>query len=161
MGNNQAYGLHHQVVETLKTETKFSEGEISDLYRQFRLDAKALTMNSAHFTEMYRSVYPHGQPENLAERVFATFDQRKDGKVDFHEFLSALNVQLKGTIKMKYEWVFDVIDHKTRGNVEGENIREVIKVSWHDIHWISKKCTHQILCIKGGMKSCWKIIWMS
>ncbi|ELU01285.1 hypothetical protein CAPTEDRAFT_99384 [Capitella teleta] len=129
MGNHQTHGLQPQVVTSLKKETGFTNGEISDLYRQFRMDNKDLYMTVNQINDMYKGVFPHGNPEQFGERVFATFDKRSKGKVDFHEFLSILSIQLKGNVKSKYEWVFDVIDFKKTGNARRDDVLHVITVS--------------------------------
>jgi Ca2+-binding EF-hand superfamily protein len=113
----------------LKKETGFSHGEITDLYRQFRVDSKDLYMTVEQLNELYKGVFPHGHPEKFAERVFSTFDKRGKGKVDFHGFLNILSIQLKGNVKTKYEWVFEVIDYKKTGNASRDDIFQVITVS--------------------------------
>lgn len=129
MGNHQTHGLQPQVVTSLRKETGFSSGEISDLYRQFREDSKDLYMTAEKISDMYRAVFPHGDPERFGAKVFATFDKSGAGKVDFHEFIHVLGIQLKGTVRTKYEWVYDVFDSKKKGQIGSSEVRDVVMVS--------------------------------
>ncbi|ELT98451.1 hypothetical protein CAPTEDRAFT_225273 [Capitella teleta] len=126
MGNHLSHGLQQNGIAVLRKETQFSVGEISDMYRQYRMDTSDLTMTPQYFIDMYAPVYSHGHPEN--QRIFSTFDKKKDGHVNFHEFLTAPDIHFKGTVEMKQGLVCDVIDHRQKGAVDIDAIKEVIEV---------------------------------
>jgi Ca2+-binding EF-hand superfamily protein len=62
------------------------------------------------------------------------FDLDNSGKIDFKEFLQAINITSQGTPEKKLEMAFRMYDCNGDGSIDETEMRRIISVSW-----ISKK----------------------
>ncbi|CAD5115340.1 DgyrCDS4322 [Dimorphilus gyrociliatus] len=117
MGNKTST-LKPEIINDLEQQTQFTREEIGDLYRQFLHDCKdksKMHMTVDEFKKMYSEIFPNGDAEKFAEHVFRTFDQSGKGHINFRQFMLTLNIQLKGSLKQKLLWLFDMYDiHRTQ-----------------------------------------------
>ena len=125
--------LTPEVIKDLEKTTEFTHAEICDLYRQFKTDSESgLQMGEEEFKKIYREVFPKGDADRFAIHVFRTFDKEGKGSINFREFMSTLNVQLKGTLQEKLEWAFSLYDVHNNGYITKEETLEMIRVSKMD-----------------------------
>jgi len=61
--------------------------------------------------------------------VFRTFDSDNSGKIDFKEFLLAINITSAGKPEQKLEWAFQMYDVNGDGTIEPKEMTEIIAVS--------------------------------
>ena len=54
-------------------------------------------------------------------------DKNEDRRVDFKEFILALNVNLHGTLEDKLKWAFSLYDVDGTGVISKSNMSEIIK----------------------------------
>jgi Ca2+-binding EF-hand superfamily protein len=132
MGSKQSSSLPPQIVEELEESTSFTYSEVNDLYRQFRRDCPTQQMTVAQFKKLYQDTFPSGKPDDFAERVFKTYDVDARGYIDFKQFLTTLNAQLKGGFEDKLRWLFGLYDTDSSGFITRDDILCMIN-SLHEL----------------------------
>eukprot|EP00128_Syssomonas_multiformis_P012762 Colp12_sorted_trinity150504_noHs@237 len=69
----------------------------------------------------------HWREDNMfVRRLFAAFDENKDGQIDIGEFLQGLSCFLKGTSSEKLELTFKVYDINGNGYVDKKELFNVM-----------------------------------
>ena len=61
--------------------------------------------------------------------MFRTFDSDNSGKIDFKEFLLAINITSAGKPEQKLEWAFQMYDVNGDGTIEPSEMCEIITVN--------------------------------
>ena len=77
---------------------------------------------------MYSGFFPEGNADKFCEHVFRTFDQDNSGKIDFKEFLLAINITSAGKPEEKLQWAFQMYDINSDGTIERSEMVEIITV---------------------------------
>jgi len=126
---NQALALRPEVLSDLENSTAFTADEIREYYRTFIKDCPSgsLTMTQDDLVAVYSKLFPEGDASKFAVHIFNQFDQDRSGHIDFREFLSALSVQLKGTLEEKLEWAFNLYDLDGTGFIERSELIEIAR----------------------------------
>lgn len=109
--------LHH----ILHSQTNWHGNYCSCRYRGFLRDCptgflteQVILLSNLHmclinayimqeFCNIYKQYFPFGDPTQFASLVFHMFDSNNDGGIEFKEFITALSVTSRGTIKEKLE----------------------------------------------------------
>ena len=95
---------------------------------QFQKDCPSGQLTRAKFLEVYSSFFPQGNAEKFCEHVFRTFDADNSGRIDFKEFLLAINITSTGKPEQKLEWAFQMYDVNGDGTIEPSEMAEIIGV---------------------------------
>ena len=95
----------------------------------FQRDCPDGQLTRAKFLEVYSSFFPDGNAEKFCEHVFRTFDSDNSGRIDFKEFLLAINITSAGKPQQKLEWAFQMYDVNGDGTIEPKEMTEIITVS--------------------------------
>lgn len=128
MGNKSSKKkLPKEDLEFLCSNTKFSKSEIKDWYRGFMRDCPDGLLSKAKFLEVYSTFFPAGNPDQFCEHVFRSFDKDNSGKIDFKEFLLAINITSGGNPSQKLNWAFAMYDIDGNGTIEKNEMVEIIK----------------------------------
>ena len=56
--------------------------------------------------------------QNFSQHIFRTFDNNRDGLLDFKEFLLGLHITSGGTQDEKFAWLFNLYDQDGDGVIE-------------------------------------------
>ncbi|CAB1318944.1 unnamed protein product [Coregonus sp. 'balchen'] len=93
--------LKPEVVEELTRKTycnckkayeSFYHSSKITLYKGFIKDCPSGQLDSAGFQKIYKQFFPFGDPTKFASFVFNVFDENKDGRIEFAEFIQALSL---------------------------------------------------------------------
>uniref|UniRef100_A0A1I8GMN2 Neuronal calcium sensor 2 n=1 Tax=Macrostomum lignano TaxID=282301 RepID=A0A1I8GMN2_9PLAT len=116
MGNTfgQRKKLPKEDMQFLMSNTNFTKKQIKQWYRGFI------------FIEVYSGFFPDGNAEEFCTHVFRTFDKDNSGKIDFKEFLLAINITSGGKPQEKLEWAFQMYDIDGNGRIEKAEMVEII-----------------------------------
>ena len=87
-------------------------------------------LSRAKFLEVYSSFFPQGNADKFCAHVFRTFDSDNSGKIDFKEFLLAINITSAGRPEQKLEWAFQMYDVNGDGTIEPSEMCEIITVNF-------------------------------
>ncbi len=95
----------------------------------FQRDCPSGQLTRAKFLEVYSGFFPEGNADKFCEHVFRTFDADNSGRIDFKEFLLAINITSAGKPEEKLQWAFQMYDINSDGTIEKSEMVEIISVS--------------------------------
>lgn len=119
--------LPREDLEFLRANTNFTKKQIKQWYRGFIRDCPSGQLSKKKFIEVYSGFFPDGDAEEFCTHVFRTFDKDNSGKIDFKEFLLAINITSGGKPEEKLEWAFQMYDINGNGTIEKHEMVEIIK----------------------------------
>ena len=67
------------------------------------------------------------QARNLSEAIFNIFDEDNSSKIDFVEYMLAINASKMNSSEAKLKWIFNVFDKDSSGAIDGEEIEDILK----------------------------------
>ena len=126
MGKNSSK-LGPEELEDLKLNTQFTDSEIKEWYKSFTMDFPGGRLNKTQFKVVYKGLFPNDDESHFATLVFKTFDVNGDGVIDFREFMVAMSITSKGSIKDRLEWVFSMYDLDGDGQITRNEMLEIIR----------------------------------
>jgi len=85
-------------------------------------------LTRSKFLDVYVSFFPYGNADKFCEHVFRTFDVDNSGRIDFKEFLLAINLTSSGNPEQKLEWAFQMYDVNGDGTIEPKEMLDIITV---------------------------------
>lgn len=126
MGGSGSKKLSKEDMTFLIDNTNFSKQQIKAWYKGFMRDCPNGQLTRDKFLEVYSSFFPQGNADKFCEHVFRTFDSDNSGKIDFKEFLQAINITSSGRPEQKLEWAFNMYDVNGDGTIEPHEMAEII-----------------------------------
>ncbi|ESN95937.1 hypothetical protein HELRODRAFT_185956 [Helobdella robusta] len=126
MGHANSKKLSKDDLAFLIDNTEFSKEQIKAWYKGFMKDCPDGQLTREKFLEVYSSFFPQGEANKFCEHVFRTFDSDNSGKIDFKEFLQAINITSSGRPEQKLEWAFNMYDVNGDGTIEPHEMAEII-----------------------------------
>lgn len=72
------------------------------------------------------NIYVHGGDPDLWLYLFRVLDKDGSGKVDFIEFINALNIGIKGSVDDKLKWAFSIYDIDNNGYIEEKEMEKLL-----------------------------------
>ncbi|KAF3686187.1 Guanylyl cyclase-activating protein 2 [Channa argus] len=102
---------------------------IQELYRKFTTECPSGKMHLHEFKKIFGGNSSRTEEESAyMENVFHSFDTNKDGKIDFMEYVAAVNLVFRGKLEDKLKWSFKVYDRDRNGCLDRHEIRHVVKI---------------------------------
>ena len=115
-----------RMINVLMVKTGHKEAEINTQYDSFMKMCPEGFLTKRSFIDFSREIFGH-QARSLSESIFDIFDEDHSCKIDFVEYMLAINASKMNTPEAKLKWIFNVFDRDTSGSINGEEIEAMLK----------------------------------
>ncbi|KAF8393525.1 hypothetical protein HHK36_021769 [Tetracentron sinense] len=113
----------------LASDSRFTVNEVEALYELFKkLSSSIIDDGLIHKEELQLALFHTSSGENLfLDRVFDLFDEKKNGVIEFEEFVHALSVfHPHAPMEDKIDFAFRLYDLRQTGYIEREEVKQMV-----------------------------------
>lgn len=114
-------------IDYLLTVTKFSKEELKTLYRNFKNECPNGMVNEETLKNIYGQFFPDGDSDAYAHLVYKSFDRGNAGHVNFERFAIGLSRLLRGSLKDRLRWTFELYDAKGLGYITKDDVATIVR----------------------------------
>uniref|UniRef100_A0A6Q2Z9V7 EF-hand domain-containing protein n=1 Tax=Esox lucius TaxID=8010 RepID=A0A6Q2Z9V7_ESOLU len=121
-------------LDKLEAHSNFSKRELQVLYRGFKNECPSGVVNE----DTFKQIYSHPQSSNssllfstdastYAHYLFNAFDSTHSGSIKFEDFVMALSILLRGSVREKLQWTFNLYDINKDGYINKEEMTDIVR----------------------------------
>eukprot|EP01102_Stenamoeba_stenopodia_P022837 TRINITY_DN9661_c0_g1_i1.p1 TRINITY_DN9661_c0_g1~~TRINITY_DN9661_c0_g1_i1.p1 ORF type:complete len:367 (-),score=96.02 TRINITY_DN9661_c0_g1_i1:173-1273(-) len=130
MGQAESAVEQREFLKAHQRETHFTLAELKKLRKNFKKVAtEDGTLSRADFETVLNISFnssPTASAATFLNRLFDTFDEGKNGKIEFSEFVAGLSVLCRGSIEERTKFTFQIYDTEGKGTILQENMVYVL-----------------------------------
>ncbi|KAE8767041.1 calcineurin B-like protein 7-1 [Hordeum vulgare] len=119
----------HEDAALLAKETTFSLNEVEALYELYKKISYSIFKDGLiHKEEFQLALFRNSNRKNLfADRIFDLFDLKRNGVIEFEEFVRSLHIFHPDTpMADKIAFAFRLYDLRGTGSIEREELKEMV-----------------------------------
>ena len=106
--------------------THFKKYDLKRWYKKFMKDYPE-GLNVEQFNKLYGQLYNTNFSNHLAEHIFNSLDEDRNGFISFKDLISFLSVTAHGSLKSKLESLFKVYDLNHDGVITLDEVSHMLK----------------------------------
>nr|XP_023845396.1 Kv channel-interacting protein 1-like isoform X2 [Salvelinus alpinus] len=114
-------------LDKLEAQSNFNKRELQVLYRGFKNECPSGVVNEDTFKQIYAQFFPHGDASSYAHYLFDAFDSAHSGSIKFEDFVMALSILLRGSVREKLTWTFNLYDINRDGFISKEEMTDIVR----------------------------------